>query len=77
MSRTHPDRLSKRKKAYWIDKDEIKKQLKSPHVEKIGMHREFFIFDDLNKFLSLLFPSGVKQKFSLGVFITVVFLSSL
>ena len=38
----------KEKKAYWINKDEIKKKLKWPHVEKIGLQREIFVFDDLN-----------------------------
>ena len=36
------------KKAYWIDKDEKTKKLKWPCVEKIGLRREIFIFDDLN-----------------------------
>ena len=49
MSRTQAEgAIRKEKKAYWIDKDEIKKQLKCPRVEKLGLHREIFIFDDLN-----------------------------
>ena len=38
----------KEKKAYWIDKDEIRKKLKWPHVEKMGLQREIFVFDGLN-----------------------------
>ena len=38
----------KEKKAYWINKDEIRKKLKWPHVEKIGLQKEIFVFDDLN-----------------------------
>ena len=38
----------KEKKSYWIDKDEIRNKLKCPRVEKIGLRREIFVFDDFN-----------------------------
>ena len=37
----------KEKKAYWIEKDEIKRKLKSPCVEKMGVQKEIFVFHEL------------------------------
>ena len=36
----------KEKKAYWIDLDKIKNKLKCPRVEKIGVRKEIFVFDE-------------------------------
>ena len=37
----------KEKKAYWIDRMEIRNDIKNPCVLKVGLCRELFVFDDL------------------------------
>ena len=49
MWKTHPEGVSCRKKGLldWIDKDKIKRTLKCPRVEKMGVRKEIFVFDEL------------------------------
>ena len=37
----------KEKKAYWIDRMEIRNDIKNPRILKVGLCRELFVFDDL------------------------------